>query len=75
MLVTKLSKLKDAAAANDWLAALRIASKFPQLGEHKAVIMSGWQALQSPAFYREIGKNPDELVAAAVAALKEKYKL
>lgn len=72
---TKLSKLKLAWESGNKIEALRIASKFPQLGNEKTAIMQGWSAYQNPAFYREIGKNPDELMALAYASLKSKYQL
>lgn len=60
-------------AADDWIGALRIAARFHDLGEHKAAITMAWEAANRPDFYREIGKDPDALVAAGVGALKERY--
>lgn len=72
---TKLSRVVRALADGDVRTALRIAAAFPQLGKHKERITRGWAALQSPVFYRELGHDPDLLVADAVAAIKERYKL
>ncbi len=72
---TKLSKLKAAYAAGDYREALRIAARFPQLGAEKEAICRAWQAIQSPAFYREIGRDPELLIAQGVAALKKRYAL
>ena len=72
---TKLSKLKSAWESGNKLEALRIAAKFPQLGEEKTAIMQGWSAYQNPAFYREIGKNPEALLESAYQALQSKYSL
>jgi len=72
---TKLSKLKDAATRGDWATALRIAAKFPQLGEHAAAIKRAHEAGHSPAFYRQLGRDPDALVAAGIAALRDRYGL
>lgn len=69
----KIDVLHGYMAAGDWVAALRLAARFPRLGEHKDAITRGWAALQNPTFYKEIGKDPDALVAAGVAALKERY--
>jgi hypothetical protein len=71
---TKLSRLLEYMAAADWHSALRLAAKFPQLGAHKAAITRAWNAIQSPQFYRELGQDPDALIAAGVAALKERYE-
>ena len=70
---TKLSKLKAAAAIGDWAGALRIAAKFPQLGEHKAEIVRAHECLVNPQFYRQLGRDPEACVAAGIAALRLRY--
>ena len=70
---SKLSKIRDALAAGRDRDALRIAAKFPQLGEHRDRITKGWAAAQNPDFYREIGCDPDALERDAVAAIRERY--
>jgi len=72
---TKLSKLKSAWKSGDKFGALRIASTFGRLGDHEKAIMTGWNAANNPGFYKQIGKNPDELLQKAYDALIEKYKL
>lgn len=71
--VTQLARLKALMAAGDYRAALKLAAGWAQLGNHKAPIERGWAAILNPNFYREIGKDPDVLVAAGVAALRERY--
>jgi hypothetical protein len=73
--ITKLSQLKAAAAAGDWALALRIASRFSELGEHKATIKRAHEAHANARFYRSLGKNPDALIAEGVDALKARYDL
>jgi len=72
---TKISQLRAAAAADDWLGALRIANRFPDLGTHRDAIKRGWEASQRPGFYRQLGKDPPALVAAGIAALRTRYRL
>jgi hypothetical protein len=72
---TKLARLKDAAARGDWAQALRIAAKFPELGEHAAAIKRAHEANHSPEFYRQLGRDPEACVAAGIAALCERYRL
>lgn len=72
---TKISKLKAAAASGDWTHALRIAARFPDLGDHAAAIVRAHEAGHNPRFYRSLGKDPEALIAAGIAALKERYKL
>ena len=72
---TKLSLLRAAATKGDWPRALSIAAKFPQLGEHKEAISRAHNAIQSAAFYRAIGQDPEALVALGIAALQDRYQL
>lgn len=53
--------------------ALTMAAKFQDLGEHKADITKGANALKSPDFYRQIHQDPATLVARGIAALKARY--
>lgn len=72
---SKLSKLRDLFAAGKPLEALRIAARFPDLGDERNAIQQGWAAHQRPEFYREIGKRPEELIEVGLAALVRKYRL
>lgn len=72
---TKMDLLREAAAEGDWYAALRIAARFPRLGKQKEAITRGWAALQNPGMYREMGQDPEELVALGIKALRERYGL
>lgn len=72
---TKISQLKTAAAKGDWTTALRIAARFPQLGEHGPRIVRAHEAGHNARFYRQLGKDPEALIADGVAALKERYGL
>ena len=72
---TKLECLKECAAAEDWPGAIRIAARFPRLGADKVAIERAWEATARPGFMRQIGKDPDALVADGVAALKARYSL
>jgi hypothetical protein len=72
---TKLSKLKAAARKGDWQEALRIASRFPQLGDHAADIKRGHEAHTNSRFYAQVGRDGGTLIAAGIAALKARYGL
>jgi len=69
--VTKLSLVKAALAAGDVRKALAIAAKFPRLGDHKVRIERGHAAAVNPDFYREIGKDPEALIADGATVLRE----
>lgn len=72
---TKLAQLKAAWAAGDKAAALRIAGKFPRLGEFADTIRKGASAAANPRFYSELGADVDALVAAAYEAVRTRYQL
>jgi len=72
-MITASTKLEKLLREGNYLKALSLASKFPRLGEHKEQIRLGHEANQNPSFYRQIGKNPDQLVADGIAALKDRY--
>lgn len=70
---TKLSKLKAAMAAGDEVAALRIAAKFPRLGEDKVDIQRAWAAHTSPDMYQDMGYDPAELFRRGIDAIRSRY--
>lgn len=70
---TKLSEIKEAAAAGDWAKALRIAAKFPQLGEHKKAIVTAHECIAHPGFYKQLGKNESQLIEDGKNALRSRY--
>lgn len=53
--------------------ALAMAAKFQDLGDHRDAITKGANALKNPDFYRQIRQDPDALIGAGVAALRERY--
>lgn len=74
-LETKLSKLKSLMADGKHREALRLAASWPRLGEHKEAIQKGRAADVHPEFYQQIGQDPDALVAAGIAAIRERYDI
>ena len=70
---TKLSILLTYIHDENWRAALKLASSFHCLGPHKKTIQQGWEAFARPNFYKQIGKDPEQLINCGVSALKEKY--
>jgi hypothetical protein len=58
---------------NEWIEAIRLAARFPSLGDEKEPITRAWAAHTRPEFYRQIGRNPDAEFAAGVDALKRRY--
>ena len=71
--MAKIHELRSMMESGDWHGALRMASRFPRLGDHDEQIRLGWSALTNAGFYRQIGKDPDALVQAGIRALMERY--
>jgi hypothetical protein len=68
--MAQISEVREAVARGDLSSALRIAAK---LKGHRPEIGTAWQASQTPDFYRQIGKDPAELIAKGHAAIVAQY--
>jgi len=71
---TKTAQIRAAMQAGDWGRALSIASKFPQLGPHKAAIMRAQSARLSPGLYEQMGHDPAAVIEAGKAALAARFQ-
>lgn len=70
---TKISILRERASAGDWVGAMRLAARFPSLGGEREAITRAWDSRQSPALYRQLGRDPDALWEAGILALRRRY--
>jgi hypothetical protein len=70
---TKTKQLIGHMRAGRWDRALSLAATFRRLGEHRATIVRGHEARVHPAFYRQLGLDPEAAIAAAVDALRQLY--
>lgn len=66
-------QLIDHMRAGDWPAALRLAKTFRMLGPHRRTIQVAHEARWHPDFYRQVGRDPDQAVAAGIDALRQLY--
>lgn len=74
-LISKTDLVRQHMATGDFKRALAIASRFRMLSkEVRGTIQTAWAAATNPHFYREIKKDPDQLVAAGIDALKTLYQ-
>ena len=69
----KLDAVQAAMRADDWPLAIRLAAKFPRLGDESKDIMRAHEALTRPDFQRQLGRDPTVLIEAGKAALQRKY--
>jgi hypothetical protein len=70
---TKLSQIKRLLDAGDSQSAIRIAARFSDLGAQRAAILDAHGAYTNPRFCRQIGKEPDALIAAGIAAMHARW--
>lgn len=72
---TKLSIVKRHMRAGDWQEAIRLAARFPRLGEHRNAVLDAHGAYTNPRFYVQIGRNLDALKDAGRQALLARFGL
>lgn len=71
---TKLSALIALMDAGDWVKAIGIASKFGRLGDESKAIMQAQEAIARPSFQKQLGRDPDMLIALGIEALNRRYR-
>jgi hypothetical protein len=72
---TKTDKIRLAWASGDRVAALRIAARFFDQSAATKAFKRGMDAHNNPGFYRQLGKDPDSLLSAALELLARKFSL
>jgi hypothetical protein len=72
---TKCDKIRAAWAIGDQIGALRIAARFFDRSDVTKAFKRGMDAHNNPGFYRQIGKDPDLLLTAALQLLARKFSL
>lgn len=72
---SKLQQIREAFTACDEMLALRIASKFQNLGKQRDRILRGWGAHTQPRNYASLGYDPATLIKDGIKAVKERYGL
>jgi hypothetical protein len=72
---SKCDKIRAAWAVGDRVGALRIAARFFDRSEATKTFKLGMDAHNNPGFYRQLGKDPDLLLSAALELLARKFSL
>jgi hypothetical protein len=72
---SKTDQIRSAWDAGDRIGALRIAAQFFDRSKRTKAFKHGMDAHNHPAFYRQIGKEPRELVTAALEILARRFDL
>jgi hypothetical protein len=71
----KTDQIRAAWAAGDRIRALRIAARFFDRSVDTKTFKRGMDAYNNPNFYQQLGKDPQQLMAAALEVLARKLKL
>ena len=69
----KIEALRACMKAEDWRGAIRIAAKFPRLGDEKEAITRAHLAYTHPRFLLQINKDPAACIETGKAALIARY--
>ena len=72
---SKSQKIRDALADGDRIGALRIAANFHDRSANTLTYKRGLDAHNHPTFYRQLGQEPEQLTAAALALLETNFIL
>ena len=73
--MSKCSKIREAWASGDRIAALRIAARFFDRSEDTQIFKRGMNAFNNPEFYRQLRQDPDQITTAALHLLARKFNL
>jgi hypothetical protein len=73
--MSKCSKIREAWASGDRIGALRIAARFFDRSVVTQIFKRDMHAHNHPDFYRQLGRDPDQITAAAFQLLARKFNL
>ena len=71
----KIDTLRDLIAKGKCHEAIKFAAKFPRLDDARDAILRAKDAIGNPSFYRQIGRDPESLIAIGWDVLCKKYSL
>ena len=71
----KSDKIRAAWVAGDRIGALRIAARFFDRSADTVTFKRGMSAHNNPEFYRQLGKEPEQIVGDALAVLAKRFGL
>jgi hypothetical protein len=70
---TKISIVRECMATGRWREAVRIAARFPRLGDDKSAIQRAWPTFYNPNFCRQVGRDPEAMISAGREALRRRH--
>jgi hypothetical protein len=69
----KSDKIRAAWASGDRIGALRIAARFFDRSIATRTFKRGMDAYNNPDFYRQLGKDPEQIIGAALDILAKRF--
>jgi hypothetical protein len=73
--VCKTDQIRSAWGNGDRIGALRIAARFFDRSSDTLMFKRGMAAPNNPGFYRQLGAEPDEIIANALNVLARRFGL
>jgi hypothetical protein len=74
-MICKTDKIRTAWAAGDRIGALRIAARFFDRSDETKAFKRGMDAHNNPEFYRQLGKDPEQILGSALEMLAMRFSL
>ena len=74
-MICKTDQIRAAWLAGDRIGALRIAARFFDRSIDTRTFKRGMDAYNNPGFYRQLGKDPDQIVRDALDVLAKRFNL
>jgi hypothetical protein len=72
---SKSDQIRGAWGAGDQIGALRIAARFFDRSSDTKTFKRGIGAHNNPDFYRQLGKDPEQIVRDALDVLAKRFNL
>jgi hypothetical protein len=72
---SKINKVRAAWAAGDRIGALRMAARFFDRSADTKSFKRGMDAHNHPDFYRQVGRDPEKILAQALENLATRFNL
>lgn len=72
-MITKSEQIRTALLAGEGKKAISIAAKFWDKSPRTEACKLAQSAILSPAFMRQLGKDPDKLIADAITILSQEF--
>ena len=74
-MICKTDKIRAAWAVGDRIGALRIAARFFDRSADTKTFKRGIDAFNNPDFYRQLGKEPEQITQDAIETLANRFGL